>query len=31
VLSVFPTTTGTPLHQFHTYINQQDWVLVGHA
>jgi integrase len=27
VLSVFPTTTGAPPHQFHTYINQQDALL----
>ena len=24
MLSVFPTTTGTPPHEFHTYINQRD-------
>src|SRR6266699_1348814 len=23
-LSVFPTTTGAPPHEFHTYLNQQD-------
>src|SRR5438067_9845857 len=28
-LSVFPTTTGVPPHEFHTYINQQDGVLVS--
>src|SRR6266851_2295338 len=28
-LSVFPTTTGVPPHEFHTYLNQQDEVL-GH-
>src|SRR6266542_4257105 len=28
-LSLFPTTTGAPLHQFHTYINQQDGVLAA--
>src|SRR5712692_7437700 len=27
-LSVFPTTTGAPPHEFHTYLNQQDEVLV---
>src|SRR2546428_14068724 len=27
-LSVFPTTTGAPPPEFHTYINQQDGVLV---
>src|SRR6266567_9068189 len=27
-LSVFPTTTGAPPHEFHAYINQQDGVLV---
>src|SRR5260370_37884856 len=28
-LSIFPTTTGAPPHEFHTYLNQQDEVLVA--
>src|SRR5260370_18861892 len=26
-LSIFPTTTGAPPHEFQTYLNQQDGVL----
>src|SRR5260370_15033765 len=30
-LSIFPTTTGSPPHEFQTYLNQQDGVLVPFA